>query len=300
MVITSTPPPPPLFYPTKNKTHAPEICEQTWWANFVYVNNFITRTNGATGLRGYSCMPASWYLAGKDNEATPSRRTEQQQGASTPPPSHPPPPPPPSHTPTTPTPPVDFQLFLLAPPVAFFAAACPRLALLLLGLGATASAAYTAAAGSAQGWTFQMIGGGEGFAEYFVKWYIKPWTRAPPSLIGMGLAVLLFHWGSRRDNKTAAAPHTQASASGLSGRSLAAWAAALALTAAATEGARGAYTTVPSSWAPWQFCVYLACSRLGWGLGLALLAHRLFLGTVLYCCTGFGFCFVCFGVNVGV
>ena len=212
--------------PTYNGTHTTETCEQTWYANFLYANNFITSTNAASGGRGYSCMPASWYLA------------------------------------------VDMQLFLLAPPVAFLAAACPRLTVLLLGIGVAASATYTAWAGTVQGWNFAMIGGGEGFSQYFVRYYIKPWTRAVPSLIGMGLAILLFH----------ADGAVSARKDGRGGRSLIAWAVAFALIALAAEGARGAYTTVPSLWTPLQYSLYLALSRIAWGLGLALLTHRLFLG----------------------
>lgn len=163
---------------------------------------------------------------------------------------------------------VDMQFHLLAPPVAFLAAARPRLALLLLGLGVAASATYTAWAGTVQGWNFAMIGGGEGFNRYFVRYYIKPWTRAVPSLVGMGLGVLLFHadgTGTARKD-------------GRGGRSLIAWAVGCALTALAAEGARGAYTTVPSLWTPLQYSLYLALSRIAWGLGLAFLTHRLFLG----------------------
>lgn len=196
---------------------------------------------------------------------------------------------------------VDFQLFLLAVPLALVAAARPRLVLLLLGLATAASATYTVWAGSAQGWTFQMIGGGEGFVEYHLRWYTKPWTRAIPSLIGMALAVVLFCRSSRRREElvqkqqpeperiegTAATANPPVSAvaassllpAGASARSVIVWAVAFALIALATEGSRGAYSTVPSSWTPLQFCLYLALSRLAWGVGLALLVHRLFLGT---------------------
>lgn len=198
---------------------------------------------------------------------------------------------------------VDFQLFLLAVPLALIAAARPRLVLLFLGLATAASATYTVWAGSAQGWTFQMIGGGEGFVEYHLRWYTKPWTRAIPSLIGMAIAVVLFcRSSSRREEPvqkqqpepepehidgtaaTATPPVSAVAGSsllpaGASARSVIVWAVAFALIALATEGSRGAYSTVPSSWTPLQFCLYLALSRLAWGVGLALLAHRLFLGT---------------------
>lgn len=152
--------------------------------------------------------------------------------------------------------------------MAFLAAARPRLALLLLGLGAAASAAYTAWAGTVQGWNFAMVGGGEGFNRYFVRFYTKPWTRAVPSLVGMGLAVLLFHHAptAGKDDRGR--------------RALVAWALGFALIALAAEGARGAYTTVPSLWTPLRYSLYLSLSRVAWGLGLALLTHRLFLGAL--------------------
>lgn len=54
----------PSAHNARTRTYPTDICERTWYANFLYLNNFITGTNGVTGARGYSCMPVSWYLAG--------------------------------------------------------------------------------------------------------------------------------------------------------------------------------------------------------------------------------------------
>ena len=132
-----------------------EPCNKYWWATLLFIQN-IYPGGESFGNKGYFCVPVSWYLA------------------------------------------VDMQLYVFVAPIVLityhyglyakvfqkakkYMAGSFIFALLATSIGLTAWIVME------HNVMWQFLGVGD-----FDRYYIKPWTRAPPYLLGMVLGLLIF------------------------------------------------------------------------------------------------------------
>ena len=236
-------------------------CEQNWWTNLLYINNLVG-TDAAQG----GCYGVSWYLAN------------------------------------------DMQFFILVPIFAVFfvkARGSSKLewatisAPLVLATLSCALSTYMAQSSSPP-LRFQTFDAMVDHDQYFNDYYIKPWARCPPYLIGISAAMIWFKYfhgpaGPSRSSDSSSSSsayhhhHQQQSAAEdpkesrtrrrvvFSTTTVAAIAVvALALLGGMVYAPYTAYQTVPSTWGQGLTSFYLAWSKSIWTIGLVLLLFLCF------------------------
>jgi len=142
-----------------------EPCNKYWWATLLFIQNLYPGGE-SFGNKGKFCFGISWYLA------------------------------------------VDMQLYLFVAPLVLIAwhygfySACLRKAkrglgsfiLAALFIASMASTAYIVVHHKVM---WQFLGVGD-----FDRYYIKPWTRAPPYLFGLLLGLILYEFTQEKDRKS--------------------------------------------------------------------------------------------------
>ena len=159
--------------------------------------------------------------------------------------------------------PNDMQFFLLLPGFVALKRASAAAAYAVLGALALASVAYAWWAAYAFDLSFATFDGGD----YFPDYYVRPWTRIPPYLVGVATA---FYYADAANDKAREPPSTRAAYGSL--------AAGLAVAAALVFGSYPFYQDVPSGPAEWKNHVYLALAKPAWACALSLLALPCFFG----------------------
>ena len=159
--------------------------------------------------------------------------------------------------------PNDMQFFLLLPGFVSLKLKSAAAAYAVLGALALASVAYAWWAAYAFDLSFATFDGGD----YFPDYYVRPWTRIPPYLVGVATA---FYYADAANDKARAPPSARAAYGSL--------AAGLAVAAALVFGSYPFYQDVPSGPAKWQNHFYLALSKPAWACALSLLALPCFFG----------------------
>ena len=164
--------------------------------------------------------------------------------------------------------PNDMQFFLLLPWLVVLHARAPRATYGAIAAACAASVAYSLWAAKAYGWSFVSFDAGE--QAYFADFYIRPWTRIPPYLVGVAAALL----ARDRADRAAAAKDRGARAEKATtffdgGR--AALVAGVALVVVITFGSYRFYQTIPSSPAQWENHVFLALTKPAWAVALSLI-----------------------------
>jgi hypothetical protein len=170
---------------------------------------------------------------------------------------------------------VSWQLFLLTPWVAAAAVWSPRATLALLAAASLLSALLATIYAYRHEWSVVTYGS----SDYLSDYYVVPWFRAPPSLVGMMLAIVwspYYHHGTSRG----ASSHRMMSPQQCGGwrRVHALFALSLLLMGLVVYGQQGAYTEQPPRWSRLTMSVYIGLSKPTWALGLASMCHLLFLG----------------------
>jgi len=156
----------------------------------------------------------------------------------------------------------DMQFFLCAPFLLLPLARSPRLGWLLWGLvlaGSTASNVIIS-------WNNHYSASPLFDQGYFTYVYVQPWCRAQPYLIGLAFGAL---WDKRQRLAT---PPSRL-------RPLLVWVLALStavLMLTLTFGTWGLYQNMPTPWNALQNICYISLSRLGWAVGLSVIAYLCF------------------------
>jgi peptidoglycan/LPS O-acetylase OafA/YrhL len=159
--------------------------------------------------------------------------------------------------------PNDMQFFLLLPGFVALKRASAAAAYAVLGALALASVAYAWWAAYAFDLSFATFDGGD----YFPDYYVRPWTRIPPYLVGVATA---FYYADAAGDKAREPPAARAAYGSL--------AAGLAFAAALVFGSYPFYQDVPSGPAKWKNHAYLALAKPAWACALSLLALPCFFG----------------------
>lgn len=145
--------------------------------------------------------------------------------------------------------------------------------LALLAMGVLLSAVLAVASAYKKEWSVIIFGP----SDFFTGFYVMPWFRAPPHLVGMMLAIVWFHYhrGSARANLLANGstnrPHDVLWVYVL-------FALSFVLMGIPAYGQQGAYADNPAPWSRLTMCMYIGLSKPTWALGLALMCYLLFLG----------------------
>lgn len=165
------------------------------------------------------------------------------------------------------------QLFLLTPFVAAAGVWNHIATLALLGLSCLLSAGLAILYAYRNAWSTVSVGG----SDYIKYYYMAPWFRAPPYLIGMMLAIVWFH-----NHRGTSAGHIVALRFPNSGCNrllvYSLFAASFVLMGSTLCGGQGAFTDIPPSWSKATMSMYIGLSKPAWTIGLALMCYLLFLG----------------------
>lgn len=165
------------------------------------------------------------------------------------------------------------QLFLLTPFVAAAGVWNHVATLTLLTISGVLSSVLAVVYAYKDEWSIDFLDQ----STYFGDYYIVPWFRAPPYLLGMGLAVVWFHF--YRGSSTGVLPSL-----GRGGvRRDRVWvysllAVAFFLMGLTVYGAQPAYRDNPPPWDKLTMSMYIGLSKPAWTVGLALFCYLLFLG----------------------
>ncbi|KAH8090106.1 transferase [Aureococcus anophagefferens] len=158
--------------------------------------------------------------------------------------------------------PNDMQFFLLLPGFVSLKLKSAAAAYAVLGALALASVAYAWWAAYAFDLSFATFDGGD----YFPDYYVRPWTRIPPYLVGVATA---FYYADAAKDKAREPPSARVAYGSL--------AAGLAVAAALVFGSYPFYQDAPGP-AKWKNHLYLALAKPAWACALSLLALPCFFG----------------------
>ena len=168
----------------------------------------------------------------------------------------------------------DFQFFLFTPFVALLAFWNHRVTLVLLLAAVLASATYANIAASDEHWPLHFFS--QSTSNYVSEFYIKPWTRCPPYIIGSMLAIV---WWFYFREAVKSLPSRLGTPSRILSRGIVVGlsAIAFALFGLLAFGGQSAYDGFPSLWSNQLTSAYVAWSKPLWALALAIMSLLLFL-----------------------
>lgn len=188
----------------------------------------------------------------------------------------------------------DFQFFILVPLFAFFTVYSVKnyshlFSIGLLSLGSILSIVFSFVESYKNHWSINIYDASF-LSGYFPNYYIKPWFRCPPYLLGMSVSIIWFHYFDTTNSpflKTKneledllLGEYNKNTITILIKKNIflkiSLFLVSLGLFTTVVLGGKGGYSSTPSMWSDTVMSLYIALSKPTWTIGLSILSILLF------------------------
>ena len=175
----------------------------------------------------------------------------------------------------------DFQFFLILPFFAFFSVYYSHfISIGILLIGMIFSIVFAFVESYRNNWSINVYDP-TFISDYFPNYYIKPWFRCPPYIIGIISGIVWYNYLQKSNSpleESLLGNDTEKKRLKINKLlKYVLFLTSLCIFGVLIIGGKGAYSNTPSLWSNTVMSLYISLSKVGWTIGLAIISLLLFL-----------------------